>query len=193
MVYISRVYTRSGDDGTTMLASGERVPKTDVRIGAYGSVDELNAWVGSIRLEGSRIEAAWSTTLDTELARIQNELFNLGAELATATPDGNKPRLAIEPRHVTALEHAIDAWNEDLPPLTSFILPGGGALGVACHHARTVCRRAERAVLVLHEHHVVRTEAREYLNRLSDYFFVLGRACSHRLNLPEALWAPETT
>jgi cob(I)alamin adenosyltransferase len=176
-----------------MLASGDRVDKDDARIDAYGDVDEVNATLGLVRLEVSReprrpAHAAWLDALDAELARVQQELFNLGAELSTpGAPDG-AAKLNVDARHIEALEREIDAHNEDLAPLRSFILPGGGPVGAACHLARTVCRRAERRTVSLGKRDTIRPEAIRYLNRLSDYLFVIGRAAAQRLGYDEVLW-----
>lgn len=198
MVYISKVYTKSGDTGDTMLASGGRVRKHSVRIDAYGAVDELNACIGLVRIELAREPRRTGAEvvldeMDHQLGRIQQELFNLGAELATAEVE--KAKLRVEERHVEHLEKELDAWNGPLPPLQSFILPGGGAVGASCHLARTVCRRAERETVRLSdtEGEQVRAEALRYLNRLSDYLFVLGRAVAHRMGDPETLWHPVST
>ena len=200
MVYISKVYTRFGDAGDTMLASGDTVSKSSARVCAYGEVDELNAVVGLLRTELSRDPQAREgealalrDTLDAQLGRIQQELFNLGAELATPAATEGGARLKVEERHIEALEGEIDAHNEGLEPLKSFILPGGGPSGAAAHMARTVCRRAERAVVSLASGAPVRNEARIYLNRLSDYFFVIARAAAHRFGYDEVLWDQENT
>ena len=149
-----RIYTKAGDAGDTMLASGGFVRKHSTRIEAYGAVDELNACVGLIRIELARDPRRKGAEvvldeMDHQLARIQQELFNLGAELATGEPE--KVKLCVEDRHVDRLEKELDAWNGPLPPLQSFILPGGGPIGAACHLARTVGRRAERRTVELHE------------------------------------------
>jgi len=198
MVYISKVYTKSGDGGQTMLASGEKVPKDHQRIRAYGDIDELNATIGMVRVEIAREpkREAFLGTLDAQLGRIQQELFNLGAELSYPEPDEptDMPRLSLRPDHVTALEHDIDAWNDALQPLRSFILPGGGPIAAACHVSRTVCRRAEREIVTLASSGAqVSDVALRYVNRLSDYFFVLSRAVADRLGYAETLWVPETT
>ncbi|MCA9710143.1 MAG: cob(I)yrinic acid a,c-diamide adenosyltransferase [Myxococcales bacterium] len=197
MVYISKVYTKSGDGGDTMLASGTKVRKHARRIEAYGTVDELNACVGMIRMELAREPRRAGAEvvleeMDAQLARIQQELFDLGAELATPAAAEGQAKLTVEDRHVTRLEQDLDAWNDPLPPLKSFILPGGGPVGTTCHLARTVCRRAERSTVALAdtEGEPVRPQALRYLNRLSDYFFVLGRAAAHRLGDDEVLWTP---
>lgn len=197
MVYISKVYTRSGDDGQTMLASGDRVPKHATRIAAYGEVDELNAVLGMIRHEVAREPKRLGAEVvldevDAQLARIQQELFDLGAELATPSAVDGGSKLHVKAGQIERLEHEIDAWNEPLEPLKSFILPGGGGIGTACHLGRTVCRRAERVAVALAdtEGEGVRAEALHYLNRLSDYLFVLSRAITHRLDYDEVLWDP---
>ncbi len=201
MVYISKVYTKAGDGGQTMLASGEKVSKDHLRIRAYGEIDELNATIGMVRIEIGRDPRAASARtfleqLDAQLGRIQQELFNLGAELAYPEPTEptEMPRLSLRPDHVSRLESDIDALNEGLEPLKSFILPGGGPTAAACHLSRTVCRRAERKVVTLAAAgEQVSDVALRYVNRLSDYFFVLSRAIAHRLGYAETLWVPETT
>jgi cob(I)alamin adenosyltransferase len=198
MVYISKVYTRSGDDGGTMLATGDRVGKDHQRIRSYGDVDELNCVIGLVRIELAREprraqHADEAVRIDGELARIQQELFDLGAELSSPMPDGSAPKLAIHQAHVDRLERELDAHNEPLAPLRSFVLPGGGPVGVACHLARTVCRRAERELVALSRNESVRGEALRYLNRLSDYLFVLSRAVAHAFGEPEVLWQPGST
>lgn len=194
MVYISKVYTRSGDDGGTMLASGERIGKDHLRIRSYGDIDELNAQIGVLRIELRRADeakdAGFVATADAELARIQHELFNLGAELATPSAVDEVPKLAVHDRHVARLEHEIDAHNALLEPLRSFVLPGGGAVAAVCHVARTVCRRAERELVALAHADRVRGEALRYVNRLSDYLFVLSRAAARAWQEPEVLWDP---
>lgn len=200
MVYISKVYTKSGDGGDTMLASGGKVRKYAPRIEAYGAVDELNACIGMVRMEVAREPRRTGAEvvldeIDAQLACIQQELFDLGAELATAERKEGGTTLEVADRHVSRLEKELDAWNDPLPPLTSFILPGGGPIGTACHLARTVCRRAERRTVELSdlEGETVRPQALHYLNRLSDYLFVLGRASAHRLAYDEMLWTPAST
>ncbi|MEM9461506.1 MAG: cob(I)yrinic acid a,c-diamide adenosyltransferase [Myxococcota bacterium] len=200
MVYISKVYTKSGDGGDTMLASGDRVRKYSSRIEAYGTVDELNACIGMIRTEVAREPRRAGAEvvldeIDAQLARIQQELFDLGAELATPGAAEGLAKLKVDARHVERLETELDAWNDPLPPLKSFVLPGGGPVGTACHLARTTCRRAERRAVELSdaEGEAVRSEAIRYLNRLSDYLFVLGRAAAHRLGDQEVLWTPAST
>lgn len=188
MVYISRVYTRFGDRGQTMLASGETTDKDAPRVRAYGEVDEVNAVIGWLRLEIERApdraaHEPFARDLDAALARIQQELFDLGAELAGGT-------LQIEEASVTRLEREIDALNQPLEPLRSFILPGGGPIAAAAHVARTVCRRAEREAVALARQESVRGEALRYLNRLSDLLFVISRAAAHEFGIAEVLWDP---
>jgi cob(I)alamin adenosyltransferase len=194
MVYISKVYTRSGDGGRTHLVDGSEVAKSALRVHAYGEVDELNATLGLLRLELGREQApnseadAWRRAQDEMLARIQQELFNLGGEFASPVPgDG---ALLVGHAHVERLEHEIDALNEGLEPLRSFILPGGGPAGSMTHLARTVCRRAERTAVTLSEAESIREAGPRYLNRLSDLLFVFGRACAHHFGHDEVLWVP---
>ncbi|PCC75817.1 cob(I)alamin adenosyltransferase [Nannocystis exedens] len=190
MVYISKVYTKFGDRGDTMLASGDTVGKDTLRVAAYGEVDELNAVIGVLRVEISRVgeRREFLAALDASLARVQQELFDLGAELATPGATEGKAPLRVEEADITRLEQELDAWNADLPPLRSFILPGGGPLGAHAHLARTVCRRAERTVVALTRVEPVRAEAVRYINRLSDWFFVVARAAAHAFDVPEVLW-----
>lgn len=190
MVYISKVYTKFGDRGDTMLASGDTVGKDTLRVAAYGEVDELNAVLGLLRVELARDGGPreFLAELDASLARIQQELFDLGAELANPGAVDGKAPLHVEEADIVRLEQELDAWNADLAPLRSFILPGGGPLGAWAHLARTVCRRAERTAVALTRVEPVRPEAVRYLNRLSDYFFVVARAVAHRAGVPEVLW-----
>ncbi|KZK87910.1 Cob(I)yrinic acid a,c-diamide adenosyltransferase [Pseudovibrio sp. W64] len=173
MVTLNKIYTKTGDDGTTALGSGERRQKHDLRIEAYGTVDETNSVVGIVRLHASKE----MPVLDELLGRIQNDLFDLGADLAT--PDtgedlGYEP-LRITDNQVSALEDAIDQMNVELTPLKSFVLPGGTPLATHLHQARTVSRRAERLVAALSQKEKVNKQALQYLNRLSDLFFVASR------------------
>ena len=190
MVRLNRIYTRTGDDGSTRLATGEPVSKADARVEAYGEVDETNACLGLVRLH-----TQGDPELDAMLGRIQNELFDLGADLAT--PERDKP-LGWEPLRVTAeqvarLEREIDLMNAALEPLTSFILPGGSALAAHLHLARTVCRRAERrtAALMADPAETVSSEALKYLNRLSDLLFVACRRANAATG--DVLWQPGAT
>ncbi|GHB27467.1 cob(I)yrinic acid a,c-diamide adenosyltransferase [Pseudovibrio japonicus] len=173
MVTLNKIYTKTGDDGTTALGSGERRPKHDLRIEAYGTVDETNSVVGIVRLQASKE----MPVLDELLGRIQNDLFDLGADLAT--PDtgedlGYEP-LRITENQVSALEDAIDQLNVELTPLKSFVLPGGTPLATYLHQARTVARRAERLVAELSQKEKINKQSLQYLNRLSDLFFVASR------------------
>jgi cob(I)alamin adenosyltransferase len=194
-VYLSKIYTKTGDKGQTALVGGQMVPKDSLRIEAYGTVDELNAVIGLL-LKANRDEPgpdAARARIAEMLGRVQNELFNLGSLLATLPEDlaANQPRIAA--RHVEALEHEIDALNEHLPPLRSFTLPGGGWVSSYLHLARTVCRRAERRLVSLAAHETVDAEAVKYLNRLSDALYVLGRWNVRERGETEPLWTPETT
>jgi len=173
MVTLNRIYTRTGDGGTTRLATGQPVSKASLRVAAYGDIDETNACLGLVRLH-----TAADADLDAMLGRIQNELFDLGADLAAPAradeADGSK--LRIIDSQVTRLEQEIDRLNADLPDLTSFILPGGTPAAAALHLARTVCRRAERTVTALIEAgETVSPPAARYVNRLSDFLFVAAR------------------
>ena len=194
MVVLNRIYTRTGDDGTTALGTGERRKKHDLRIAAYGTIDELNACLGIARLH-TREEAQ----VDAMLARIQNDLFDLGADLCTPEPDKGKgqgkgpggARLAVTDAQVTRLEQEIDALNADLSPLRSFVLPGGTAAAAFLHLARTVCRRGERLMVELLDKpgEEVSAAALKYVNRLSDFLFVAGRFLN-RKGADDVLWVP---
>jgi cob(I)alamin adenosyltransferase len=188
---IDRVYTRGGDQGQTSLIGGERVSKASARLEAYGTVDELNATLGLLG-EALAASAAGPHLLPI-LRRVQNELFNLGSELATADADTRSKLPRIEQRHIDALERDIDAVNDDLPALRSFVLPGGGWASAYCHLARTVCRRGERVVVGLAAAEDVGVLAIQYLNRLSDALFVWGRWCALKDGQAEPLWEPRST
>jgi cob(I)alamin adenosyltransferase len=191
-IRINRVYTRGGDSGETSLASGQRVPKDAIRIESYGTVDELNAILGLVRTanrDGSARKAD-RDRLDALLDKIQNELFNLGSDLATLPEDRRPKQPVIEARHVTFLERTIDDLNAGLPELGSFVLPGGGWVSAFLHQARTVCRRAERLVTTLARQEAVGPHALVYLNRLSDLLFVLGRWAAKTRKETEPLWDP---
>ena len=177
-----KIYTKTGDSGETSLFDGTRVSKADARVDAYGEVDEVNAWLGLARAAGVGPE------LDAALARIQRDLFAVGARLAdpAARIASRVTKAFVEEQDVERLEQLIDRLEADLPPLKSFILAGGSPSGAALHVARTVCRRAERRVVSLSppvEPIVVR-----YVNRLSDLLFVMARAVNHRANAPETEW-----
>lgn len=194
-VYLSRIYTKTGDKGQTALVGGKMVAKDSPRIEAYGNIDELNAVLGLVR-KSNRDEAgpdACKQRIDAILQRAQNELFNLGSLLATLPEDLDPKQPRIEARHVEALEHDIDALNEHLPPLRSFTLPGGGWTSSYLHLARTVCRRAERIVVHLASHEPVDAECVRYLNRLSDALYVMGRWNVRERGEQEPLWTPEQT
>jgi cob(I)alamin adenosyltransferase len=189
MVVLNRIYTRSGDKGKTRLASGEPRLKSDLRVEAYGTVDETNATIGLARLH-----MQGDAALDAMLARIQNDLFDLGADLATpeSAPDGpQRTKLRILATQVKRLETEIDALNGELSPLTSFVLPGGSAAAAALHLARTVCRRAERVMVALSQKggEAVGEEAVKFINRLSDFLFVAARHANER-GRKDVLWTP---
>lgn len=188
MVRINRVYTKAGDAGKTSLIGGAKVDKSDARVDCYGNVDELNAAVGMALafLEEHPAEEA----LRAILLRIQNELFNLGSQLATPDPQRRTQMPNISDSHVEALEAEMDQLNQSLPDLTSFVLPGGSKASAAFHMARTICRRAERAVIPLREE--VELVHLRYLNRLSDALFVFGRFALLAEKKPEPLWQPES-
>ncbi len=188
MVRLNKIYTRTGDNGTTGLTSGPRRLKSDLRVEAYGTVDETNACIGMVRIYMSDHPA-----IDAMLVRIQNDLFDLGADLST--PDDGQP-LSYEPlrivaSQVTRLETDIDQLNADLAPLRSFILPGGSAASAALHMARTVSRRAERLIVALSktDGELVSAQALQYINRLSDFLFVAARAVNDN-GARDVLWVP---
>jgi cob(I)alamin adenosyltransferase len=194
-IRITRVYTRAGDGGDTQLVGGQRVPKDSLRIQAYGTVDELNAILGLARTANGETEGPEEARAEIEgaLRRIQNQLFNLGSDLATREADRHPQQPGIEPRHVKQLEDDIDRLNAGLPTLKSFVLPGGGWVSAYLHQARTVCRRAERLVVQLAREEDVSGHAVPFLNRLSDYFFVLGRWAAAARGEDEPLWEAEKT
>jgi cob(I)alamin adenosyltransferase len=185
MVFLSRIYTKSGDKGDTGLGDGSRVPKDHPRVAAYGGVDELNAVLGL--LTAHHPDASESALLRS----IQNDLFDVGADLCLPQAAGEAPggRLRIRPEQSTRLEAAIDRLNTDLAPLNSFILPGGRPAAAWCHLARTVCRRAERDVVALAHQEPINAEVVIYLNRLSDLLFVLARVYNNN-GRDDVLWKP---
>jgi cob(I)alamin adenosyltransferase len=188
MVVLNKIYTRTGDDGTTALGTGERRKKYDLRIAAYGTLDEVNATLGIVRLH-----AAGDVSLDATLGRIQNDLFDVGADLCTPGK-GKGPggaRLTVTDAQVTWLEKEIDRLNAELAPLRSFVLPGGSAAAAYLHLARTVCRRAERLVAELADkpNEGVTPEVLKYVNRLSDFLFVASRYANSR-GARDVLWVP---
>lgn len=193
-ISITRVYTRTGDRGETALVGGARVPKDSPRIVAYGTLDELNAAVGLARVfNAERLAAggparehhAW---LDDVLRKIQNQIFDLGSELATPPTAAYEGMFRVGEAEVTELEHLMDRCQQDLAPLKSFVLPGGGRIQGFLHQARTVCRRAEREVLALSRAEPIGEWPLRYVNRLSDLFFVLGRWVGKHMGEPEYLW-----
>ena len=186
MVTLNKIYTRTGDKGDTALVTGERRPKDDARIEAYGTVDETNSAIGLARLH---TEGA----LDASLAAIQNDLFDMGSDLATPEPEGGEP-LKFEPLRITAgqvtwLEGQIDRFNGELEPLTSFVLPGGSPAAAYLHLARTLARRAERLIVTVSATERVSTPALQYMNRLSDFLFVAAR-WSNDKGTSDVLWVP---
>lgn len=186
MVVLNRIYTRTGDDGTTALGNGERRPKFDLRVAAYGTVDETNAAIGVARLH-----LADCADVDAMLSLIQNDLFDLGADLAVPQREGKAERLRVVASQVERLEHDIDTLNERLAPLTSFVLPGGTPAAAHLHVARTICRRAERlmAELGAKPDEPVSEAALRYMNRLSDFLFVASRAANGN-GAGDVLWVP---
>lgn len=186
MVTLNKIYTRTGDTGETALGDGNRVAKFDLRVSAYGTVDETNATIGLARLHATG-------NMDAALARIQNDLFDLGADLCRPETDGDAtaeyPPLRTTQSQVDRLEIEIDAMNADLSTLKSFILPGGTPLAAHLHHVRTVSRRAERLTVELAAHERVTPAAVKYLNRLSDWCFVASRAANNN-GTDDVLWVP---
>jgi len=189
-IRITRVYTRTGDAGDTALVGGRRVPKDGVRIEAYGALDELNAVVGLARVFNAEQldRGARPRRLDEVLRRLQNELFDLGSELATPADAHYEGMFRVGEAEVAALERLIDECQKDLTPLKSFVLPGGGRVSGFLHQARTVCRRTERRVLALSRVEPVGPWPVAYLNRLGDLLFVLSRWVGRHLGEPEYLW-----
>jgi len=189
---INRVYTRRGDTGETSLVGGQRVTKDAIRIEAYGTVDELNSFVGLARqsLQDAVGERPSLAPLNAILLRVQHELFNTGSILATLAEDVHPKQARVTPEDTARLEREMDAMNEDLQPLRSFVLPGGSRLNAELHVCRTVCRRAERICITLARSEAVDPEIVRYLNRLSDAFFVWTRWAAHQMGTPETLWDP---
>ncbi|MBO6826580.1 MAG: cob(I)yrinic acid a,c-diamide adenosyltransferase [Sneathiella sp.] len=185
MVKLTKIYTRGGDKGQTSLGNGKRVGKDDVRVDAYGDVDELNAIVGIARLHTEK-----APDMDAILGRIQNDLFDLGADLCTPIEENPKyPPLRIVKEQVDRLEAEIDSLNSELSELNSFILPGGSAASAHLHHARTVCRRAERRMVALSDVENINEFSISYINRLSDLLFVAGRYLNEK-GTKDVLWVP---
>ena len=201
---LTRIYTRTGDKGDTGLAGGVRVPKDSDRIEAYGTVDELNSIVGIVRAvfparggslpvrqagaSGGKDVPTFLKETDARLYKMQNILFVVGADLATAPGKTYPNRVLVQDKQITELESWIDEWQKDLLPLPEFILPGGGKISSFLHQARTVCRRAERIAIRLSRKEEVRPEVIRYLNRLSDALFVLARWLAQKLDEEESLW-----
>ena len=189
---LNRIYTRLGDEGTTSLAGGQRVAKDDLRIEAYGTVDELNAYIGvaCASLEDLRETEPRLGELASILHRVQHELFNLGSILATLAGDVHPKQPRVRFGEVRQLEAEIDRMNADLPALRSFVLPGGSRLNAELHVSRTVCRRAERTLVALSRREEIPEESLQYLNRLSDALFVWSRWVMSVLGVEEVLWEP---
>jgi cob(I)alamin adenosyltransferase len=179
-----KIYTRKGDEGTTGLIGGTRVLKSSLRIEAYGTIDELNSHIGLLR------DQAIAEAYTVQLIEIQDRLFTIGSSLA-ADPDHSTMKIPdLHESDVDMLERWMDEMDHDLPPMKNFILPGGHQAVSFCHIARCVCRRAERAVIDLNQHEFVAELVKKYVNRLSDYLFVLGRKIAQDLNAPEQPWKP---
>jgi cob(I)alamin adenosyltransferase len=197
MVRLNRIYTRTGDDGTTGLGDGERRQKFDARVTAYGEVDETNCAIGLARLATGARDDPRLAAIDATLARVQNDLFDLGADLCAPPAKGEtggpapRSRLRVAPIQVERLERDIDALNAELAPLRSFVLPGGTSAAAALHQARAICRRAERRIVALAAipGETVGAPALCYINRLSDYLFVAARYAND-LGRGDVLWIP---
>ncbi len=179
-----KIYTKGGDKGQTSLLGGTRVPKYDNRIEAYGTLDELNSFIGIVR--DMNIGKHHKETLLT----IQHKIFAAESHLASDKPENTEKLPKVTEKDIIFLEKEIDDMNEHLPELRSFILPGGHVIVSYCHVCRTICRRAERLTIKLSEHYPIDERILKYLNRLSDYFFVLARKIGHDLGAPETLWKP---
>lgn len=187
MPRLTRIYTKTGDEGMTGLGGGQRVPKDSKRVATYGTVDELNSQIGVALATGL------CERLTAELARVQNDLFDLGSDLATpATSQARHPVPTIQERHITNLERLIDEFNEVVGPLANFLLPGGSTGAAQLHVARTVCRRAERETTTLAREEEIGANVVPYLNRLSDALFVMARYENHQRGVAEPLWEPGT-
>jgi cob(I)alamin adenosyltransferase len=187
MPRLTKIYTKTGDEGMTGLVGGQRVPKDSQRVQTYGTVDELNSQIGGA------LAAGLCERLMTELGRVQNELFDLGSDLATpATSQARHPVPTIQARHIEKLEHLIDEFNEVVGPLANFLLPGGSPGAAQLHVARTICRRAEREATTLAREETIGATVLPYLNRLSDALFVMARYENHQCGVAEPLWRPGT-
>ncbi|MFL2817525.1 MAG: cob(I)yrinic acid a,c-diamide adenosyltransferase [Alphaproteobacteria bacterium] len=189
MVILNKIYTKTGDDGSTALGNGLRIPKYAKRVSAYGSVDELNSFIGLAR---SLIENGELKLIDQILATIQNDLFDLGADLCIPDNDKNSDSLRIVSSYIKGLEDNIDLLNKDLNPLRSFILPGGSKVSSYLHIARTIARRSEREMVELNQvdNEHISKESIQYINRLSDFLFVAARYVNLKLNFDDILWVP---
>lgn len=174
---LSKIVTRTGDDGTTGLADGSRVPKESARIEACGAVDELNSSIGVLLAQSGLPDS-----MPAQLLEIQHDLFDLGGELAIPGS------VVIQAKQVEALEAWVEAWNEELPPLKEFVLPGGGAAAAHCHMSRSICRRAERRCWTLSRAEALSPHALRYLNRLSDLLFIMARVLARRATGSEVMW-----
>lgn len=187
MVKLNKIYTRTGDDGSTGLSDGSRVSKDSLRVRAYGDIDEANSALGLARLHIK------NTMLDSMLSRIQNDMFDLGADLATPLPQGDAAdseyALRIVQSQIDRVESALDQLNTDLTPLTSFVLPGGTAASAHLHMARTITRRAERCIVAMMAEDTINPQALTYINRVSDFLFVAARWCNDR-GRGDVTWVP---
>lgn len=181
----ARIYTKTGDKGQTSLVGGTRVSKTDIRLAAYGTVDELNASAGLIR---ANLPVNLRHDFENRLQNVQNNLFNLGSHLACEDADMRTKLPGLSLNALTLLENDMDTWEAQLPPLKQFILPGGMILAAYAHQARTICRRAEREILALHENAPVEQDILVYMNRLSDWFFLLARKFNALAGLEDVPW-----
>jgi cob(I)alamin adenosyltransferase len=185
MPRLTKIYTKTGDEGLTGLGGGRRVPKDSARVRAYGTVDELNSAIGVALALGL------SERLTTDLATIQNELFDLGADLCWPEDDERRDRIpTVQPKHIRRLERSIDELNEIVGPLKNFLLPGGSPGAAQLHLARTICRRAEREAITLSHEEPIGALVLPYLNRLSDALFVMARYENHERDVAEPLWRP---
>ncbi len=191
-IALNRIYTRTGDAGQTRLVGGQKIGKDDLRIECYGTVDELNAFIGAARVTAEELGKTNEHVirLAATLKQVQHELFNLGSILATLPEDVHPKQPRVTDGDIEELEREIDRANEELQPLRSFVLPGGSRLEAELHICRTVCRRAERVLVQLSAEQEVPAEALRYLNRLSDALFVWSRWANHVLGAEESLWAP---
>ncbi len=194
-IALNRIYTRMGDGGETRLVGGQSVPKDEIRIECYGTVDELNAFIGMARTTAAELAARFAAlgSFVHILKRIQHELFNLGSILATLPQDVHPRQPRVTSVEIERLEREIDGANSDLPALRSFVLPGASRLDAELHVCRTVCRRAERLLVHLARGQNVPNEPLRYLNRLSDALFVWSRWVNHVTGVPETLWEPNST